>query len=158
MFPFIHPFFIYSVLSLQIGNLITKVQVINTNVFERERRITASDFMSNKSCEPYDWSLTREKWIFIIWVTYKVLKYQKSKFTHSCLYIKRFVYTNFLINGNSFYANFTNTTFQKIPIPHLTRTMTKKRFCFIYYELIPPNVCLAEKCTKRSSVLLRDRR
>ena len=53
-FPLFTLFFIYSVLSLQIGNLITKVQVINTNVFERERRITASDFMSNKSCEPYD--------------------------------------------------------------------------------------------------------
>ena len=80
VFPFNHSFFIYSALSLQIGSLITKVQVINTNVFESERRITASDFMSNKSCEPYDWSLTREKWIFIIWVTYKALKCQKRYF------------------------------------------------------------------------------
>ena len=31
-----------------------------------------------------------------------------------------YVYTNSLVNANLFYANFTNTTFQKIPIPHLT--------------------------------------
>ena len=36
------------------------------------------------------------------------------------------VYTNSLINTDSFYANFTNTTFQKIPIPLLARTMKKK--------------------------------
>ena len=35
-------------------------------------------------------------------------------------------YTNSLVNADSFYANFTNTTFQKIPIPHLTRTMKQK--------------------------------
>ena len=35
-------------------------------------------------------------------------------------------YTNSLVNADSFYANFTNTTFQKIPIPHLTRTMKRK--------------------------------
>ena len=28
--------------------------------------------------------------------------------------------------ADSFYANFTNMTFQKIPIPHLTRTMKQK--------------------------------
>ena len=28
-------------------------------------------------------------------------------------------YTNSLVNADSFYANLTNTTFQKIPIPHL---------------------------------------
>ena len=33
------------------------------------------------------------------------------------------VYTNFLVNTDSFYANFTNRTFQKIPIPQLTRPM-----------------------------------
>ena len=31
-------------------------------------------------------------------------------------------YTNSLVNADSFYTNFTNTTFQKISIPHLTRT------------------------------------
>ena len=34
--------------------------------------------------------------------------------------------TNSLFNVDSFYANFTNTTFQNIPIPHLTRTMKQK--------------------------------
>ena len=29
-------------------------------------------------------------------------------------------YTNSFFNANSFYVNFTNMTFQKIPIPHLT--------------------------------------
>ena len=29
-------------------------------------------------------------------------------------------YTNSLLNADSFYANFTDTNFQKIPIPHLT--------------------------------------
>ena len=37
-----------------------------------------------------------------------------------------FNYTNSLDNADSFYAKFTNTTFQKIPIPHLTRTMKQK--------------------------------
>ena len=35
-------------------------------------------------------------------------------------------YTNSLDNANSFDANFTNSTFQKIPIYHLTHTMKKK--------------------------------
>ena len=35
-------------------------------------------------------------------------------------------YTNSLVNADSFYANFTNMTFQKIPIPHLTRSMKQK--------------------------------
>ena len=35
-------------------------------------------------------------------------------------------YTNSLINADSFYANFTNKTIQKIPIPHLTRPMRQK--------------------------------
>ena len=30
-------------------------------------------------------------------------------------------YTNSLVNADSFYANITNMTFQKIPSPHLTR-------------------------------------
>ena len=40
--------------------------------------------------------------------------------------INFYVYTNSLVNANLFYANFTNTTFQKIPIPHLTRTLKQK--------------------------------
>ena len=32
------------------------------------------------------------------------------------------------VNADTFYANFTNTTCKKIPIPHLTRTM--KQFFF----------------------------
>ena len=35
-------------------------------------------------------------------------------------------YTKSLVNMNSFYTNFTNTHFQKVPIPHLTRTMKQK--------------------------------
>ena len=35
-------------------------------------------------------------------------------------------YTNSLVNADSFYENFTITTFQKIPIPHLTRPMRQK--------------------------------
>ena len=35
-------------------------------------------------------------------------------------------WTNSLVNADSFYANFTNTTFQKIPIPYLTLTMKQK--------------------------------
>ena len=37
-------------------------------------------------------------------------------------------YTNSLVNGDSSYKNFTNTTFQKFPISHLTRTMIQKVF------------------------------
>ena len=33
------------------------------------------------------------------------------------------LYTNSLVNADSFYENITNMTFQKIPIPHLTSTM-----------------------------------
>ena len=35
-------------------------------------------------------------------------------------------YTKSLFNTNSFYTNFTNTHFEKVPIPHLTRTMKQK--------------------------------
>ena len=38
------------------------------------------------------------------------------------------IYTKSLVNTNSFYTNFTNTHFQKVPIPHLTRTMKQKFF------------------------------
>ena len=36
------------------------------------------------------------------------------------------LYTNSLVNADSFYTNFTNMTIQKIPISHLTRTMKHK--------------------------------
>ena len=45
---------------------------------------------------------------------YIVLLFYWKKYFHK--------YTNSLVNADSFYPNFTNTTFQKIPIPHLTRT------------------------------------
>ena len=48
-----------------------------------------------------------------------------------------YVHTNSLVKANLFYANFTNTTFQKIPIPHLTRTM-KQKFLDLYL------ICLTE--------------
>ena len=34
--------------------------------------------------------------------------------------------SNSLANADFFYVNITNETFQKIPIPHLTRTMKHK--------------------------------
>ena len=36
------------------------------------------------------------------------------------------MYTNYLVNADSFYVNFTNTTFQKIPITDLTHTIKQK--------------------------------
>ena len=47
-------------------------------------------------------------------------------------------YTNSLVNADSFYANFTNTTFQKIPITH---------FCISKFGLI---FCTATMRNKRS--------
>ena len=35
-------------------------------------------------------------------------------------------YTNFLVNTDSFYENFINADFQKIPIPHITCPMKQK--------------------------------
>ena len=35
------------------------------------------------------------------------------------------LYTKSLVNTISFYTNFTNPHFQKVPIPHLTRTKTE---------------------------------
>ena len=35
-------------------------------------------------------------------------------------------YTKSLVNTNSFYTNFTNMHFQKVHIPHLTRTIKQK--------------------------------
>ena len=37
-------------------------------------------------------------------------------------------YTKSLVNADLLYANFTNTTFQKVPISHLTCTMKQKFF------------------------------
>ena len=45
----------------------------------------------------------------------------KSKYESSI----HFKYTNSLVNVDLFYANFTNTVFQKIPILHLTNNMKK---------------------------------
>ena len=36
------------------------------------------------------------------------------------------MYTNSLVTTDLFYANFTKTTFQNIPIPHLTPTMKQR--------------------------------
>ena len=36
------------------------------------------------------------------------------------------LYTKSLVNTNLVYTNFTNTHVQKVPIPHLTRTMKQK--------------------------------
>ena len=48
------------------------------------------------------------------------------------LIVYEIMYTNSLVNANSFYANlfyanFTNTTFQKIPIPHLKVSKFQKQ-------------------------------
>ena len=37
-----------------------------------------------------------------------------------------FLYTKSLVNTNLFNTNFTSTHFQKVPIPHFTRTMKQK--------------------------------
>ena len=55
------------------------------------------------------------------------------------------LYSNSLVNVDSFYTNFTKATFQKIPIPHLTCTMkhkflSEREFLFILYYLIPFNL------------------
>ena len=49
-------------------------------------------------------------------------------------FIRIIIYTNSLVNADSFYANFTNTTFQKEPrymyltrIPSLTRSASEKK-------------------------------
>ena len=57
-----------------------------------------------------------------------------------------FRYNNSLVSADSFYANFTNTTFQKIPIPHLkckyyeTEISSLTRILLDLYELIPLNL------------------
>ena len=54
-------------------------------------------------------------------------------------------YINSLINADLFYTNINNTTFQQIPIPHLTRTIYETeipsltRIFFLSY-LIPLNL------------------
>ena len=63
-----------------------------------------------------------------------VCTYEKiqTKFKYAtkgrCLF-ERSILTKSLVNMNSFYTNFTKTHFQKVPIPHLTRTMKQK---FLY--------------------------
>ena len=49
----------------------------------------------------------------------------------------KLIYTNSLVNADTFYANFTNTTFQKITIPHLTRTMKQKvlQYLDLFHQL-----------------------
>ena len=49
------------------------------------------------------------------------------------------IYTKSLGNANSFYANFTNTHFQKVPIPHLTRTMKQKFIHRVLTNLVNTN-------------------
>ena len=39
---------------------------------------------------------------------------------------RKVVYTKSLVNTNLVNTNFANTHFQKVPIPHLTRTMKQK--------------------------------
>ena len=51
------------------------------------------------------------------------------------LIVYEIMYTNSLVNANSFYANlfyanFTNTTFQKIPIPHLILATSQADLAF----------------------------
>ena len=41
-------------------------------------------------------------------------------------------FTNSLVNADFVYANFTNLTFQKVTIPHLTHTM---KFALSDYEI-----------------------
>ena len=47
-----------------------------------------------------------------------------SQFIFECCF--SYDYTKSLVNMNSFYTNFTNTHFQKVLIPHLTRTIKPK--------------------------------
>ena len=51
------------------------------------------------------------------------------------LIVYEIMYTNSLVNANSFYtnlfyANFTNTTFQNIPIPHLILATSQADLAF----------------------------
>ena len=49
----------------------------------------------------------------LFWPFLRILSQTSNK-------IHRDTYTKSLVNTNSFYTNFTNTHFQKVPIPHLT--------------------------------------
>ena len=87
--------------------------------------------------------------IIVVWIIefpregYKIRKILGQKST----------YTKSLVNANSFYANFTNTTFQKSPIPHLTCTMKQKIpsltwiawYCINWFSL----TCLTRNSVKR---------
>ena len=79
--------------------------------------------VSHQSCmvsDPDSHTTVRHLWYFFIIV-----------FTESNNKNKKMIYTKSLVNTNSFYTNFTNTHFQKVPIPHLTRTMKQK---FLHYH------------------------
>ena len=62
-----------------------------------------------------------------------------------CIFINFLLeYTKSLVNTKSFYANFTNTHFQKIPIPYLTRTMKPR----IYKEGLTERAIILCKLNK----------
>ena len=69
-----------------------------------------------------------------LWIYQSIMSASSDKTetdTHTFSYIhsifrRNMNYTKSLVNTNSFYTNFTNTDFQKVPIPHLTRTMKQK--------------------------------
>ena len=65
----------------------------------------------------------------------------RHRLQSGCMYgvRKATKYTKSLVNTNSFYKNFTNRHFQKVPIPHLTRTMKQK---FLHPE---PKVALTKE-------------
>ena len=73
-----------------------------------------------------------------LWIYQSIMSASSDKTetdTHTFSYIhsifrRNMNYTKSLVNTNSFYTNFTNTDFQKVPIPHLTRTMKQK---FLHY-------------------------
>ena len=72
---------------------------------------------------------------WVTWTVHNWFLHQSSQ--------KGFQYTNSLVNADSFYSNFTNKTFQKIPIP--SRSMSQKflhwrKFFFSFYQLVPLNL------------------
>ena len=54
------------------------------------------------------------------------LKDSRYKYVHMLLFLKNSITPISLVNANSFHANFTSVTFQKIPIPLLTQTKKQK--------------------------------
>ena len=55
-------------------------------------------------------------------------KPHKETQTMTCIFgiMIVYLYTKSLVNTNLVHTNFTNKHFQKVPIPHLTRTMKQK--------------------------------